>query len=203
MTDYFAVLGQPRRPWLDADLLKERFHKLSAAVHPDHVHHQDAPARQQADARYVELNAAYQCLRNPKTRLEHLLLLESGSKPGDLRTIPDDVVQLFGEVGALLRDTNSLVAEKARVTSSLLKVGLLEKAMPQLEKIARLQTAIQVRLTGVTDDLRALDHDWDESLRDPARRAAALATAERLYHLFGFHDRWASQLQERSFQLTI
>lgn len=203
MTDHFAVLGQPRRPWLDADLLKERFHEFSAAVHPDHVHNQDAPVRQQADARYVGLNAAYQCLRNPKARLEHLLQLESGSKPGDLRAIPDDVVQLFGEVGTLLRDTHGLIAEKAQVTSSILKVGLLEKAVPHLEKISRLQAAIQTRLNGVTDDLRTLDRNWDECLRDPARRAAALATSERLYHLFGFFDRWARQLQERSFQLTV
>ena len=90
MTDHFAVLGQPRRPWLDADLLKETFLTLSGAAHPDHVHNQGAPVRQQADSRYVELNAAYQCLRNPKARVEHLLQLESGAKPGDLRAIPDD-----------------------------------------------------------------------------------------------------------------
>ena len=203
MTDHFAVLGQPRRPWLDADVLKEKFHQLSAAAHPDHVHNQDADVRQQADARYVELNAAYQCLRHSKTRLEHLLQLESGSKPGDLRAIPDDRVQFFGEVGALLRDTNGLISEKAQVTSSILRVGLLERAMPHLERISKLQEAIQTRLQTVTDELRALDRDWGECLRDPSRRAMALATSERLYHLFGFLERWAGQLQERSFQLTV
>jgi len=112
-------------------------------------------------------------------------------------------VQFFGEVGALLRDTNGLIAEKAQITSAILKVGQLEKAMPQLEKISTLQAAIETRLQGVTDELRELDGDWDECLRDPARRTAALVTLERLYHLFGFFERWARQLQERSFQLTV
>ena len=203
MTDYFALLDQPRRPWLDADALKEKFHKLSATVHPDRVHNLDAPAREQAGTRYVEINAAYQCLHNPKSRLAHLLLLESGSKPGDLRTLPEDVVQLFGEVGAVLRETNALIAEKAQAASAILRVGLLEKAMPQLEKISRLQADIQSRLAGMTDELRALDRDWENSLADPARRAAALMSLEKLYHLLGFYERWARQLQERSFQLTV
>ena len=203
MTDYFAELGQPRRPWLDEDRLKEKFHLLSSAVHPDRVHQQDAVIREQAEARYTKLNAAYQCLRNPKSRLEHLLILERGSKPGDLRTIPDDIVQFFGEVGAVLRDMNTLLVEKSQAASAILKVGLIGKALPQLEKISKLQAAIETRLNTVTEELRALDGEWAACLCDPAQRETALATAEKLYHLFGFLDRWARQLQERSFQLTI
>ena len=203
MTDHFAALDQPRRPWLDLEQLKEKFHELSAAVHPDRLHNEEARLRQQAGERYAELNAAYQCLRNPKSRLEHLCQLESGAKPGDLKAIPDDVMQFFGEVGALLRETNSLVAEKASVTSSILKVGLLEKAMPYLEKISTLQAMLQARLQRVMEELRALDQDWAERVKEPTQRAAALASVVRLYHLLGFLERWAGQLQERSFQLTV
>src|SRR5438132_9046006 len=38
MIDYFALLHEPRRPWLDPDLLKQKFISLSAEVHPDRVH---------------------------------------------------------------------------------------------------------------------------------------------------------------------
>ena len=41
MTDHFATLGEPRRPWLDAEALKEKFHRLSGTVHPDRVHGAD------------------------------------------------------------------------------------------------------------------------------------------------------------------
>lgn len=203
MTDHFAALQQRRRPWLDADALKEKFHALSAEAHPDRLHNADTITRQQASEHYANLNAAYQCLRHPKSRLEHLYQLEHGTKPGDLRAIPDDVMQFFGEVGTLLRETNSLVAEKASTTSSILKAGLLEKSLPHLERISKLQTLLQTRLHGVTEEVRALDQNWDAQLQDPTQRKTALAAIERLYHLFGFLERWAGQLQERSFQLTV
>ena len=50
MTDHFALLDEPRRPWIDADLLKEKFLALSSRVHPDRVHNAPAPERKDADA---------------------------------------------------------------------------------------------------------------------------------------------------------
>ena len=38
MPDYFALLNEPRRPWLDADLLKQKFLALASDLHPDRVH---------------------------------------------------------------------------------------------------------------------------------------------------------------------
>ena len=36
MVDHFEKLGVHRRPWLDIDLIKQRFHDLSIEIHPDH-----------------------------------------------------------------------------------------------------------------------------------------------------------------------
>ena len=38
MSDDFALLDEPRRPWIDAELLKSKFLRLSTAVHPDRFH---------------------------------------------------------------------------------------------------------------------------------------------------------------------
>ena len=35
MTDYFNLLSEPRRPWLNPEALKQKFLNLSAEVHPD------------------------------------------------------------------------------------------------------------------------------------------------------------------------
>jgi len=35
MTDYFALLEQPRAPWLDPAELKEVFHRKTLEQHPD------------------------------------------------------------------------------------------------------------------------------------------------------------------------
>ena len=34
MTDAFALLDEPRRPWLDAGALKQKFLPISSAAHP-------------------------------------------------------------------------------------------------------------------------------------------------------------------------
>jgi DnaJ-domain-containing protein 1 len=203
MTDHFAALSMPRRPWLDAELLKEKFHTLSTTVHPDRVHGAEETVKAQAGESYAVLNAAHQCLRDTKLRLQHLLLLETGSKPGDLRTIPEDLVQMFSQVAMLLRQTDGLMKEKAQAVSPMLKVALLERAMPHLGSISILQAAIDARRVELDDELRMLDVAWAGDISDLQTRDKALAGAQRLSHLFGFVDRWSGQLRERMIQLTM
>src|SRR5947209_8387527 len=103
MLDYFALLNQPRRPWLDADLLQQTFLALSAEAHPDRVHNAEEANKSRAQHRFTELNAAYNCLREPKTRLRHLLELEAGAKPADMQAIPPQLMNAFLEVSQLLQ----------------------------------------------------------------------------------------------------
>lgn len=203
MTDHFATLGEPRRPWLDAEALKEKFHMLSATVHPDRVHGAGESTRQTAADHYTALNAAYQCLREPKTRLHHLILLERGKKPGDSNQIPDDLLRLFTLMGGLVRQADTLLAEKSRITSPVLRVQLIERALPCLGSMSQLQSSLRARRDELDSELRQLDAAWPTMPRGPAITEAQLQNAERLYHLYGFIDRWLAQLQERAFQLTL
>ena len=60
MTDHFARLDEPRRPWIEGDRLEEAFLTRSRETHPDHVA-QDAPAaRTAAQEKFTALNAAHQ-----------------------------------------------------------------------------------------------------------------------------------------------
>ncbi|MEY4386256.1 MAG: hypothetical protein RLY20_1539 [Verrucomicrobiota bacterium] len=203
MTDYFALLGQPRRPWLDEEPLKNQFHKLSSLVHPDRNHGLDEAGRKAANDRYAELNAAYQCLRQPKMRLAHLLLLERGAKPGDLRNIPDEIANLFGEVGQLLRTSGIIADEKSRAVSAIQKAGALARALPVIETISTLQAEIRRQRCVIDDGLRTLDSRWTAERQDPTTHKTLFADMEQLYHHLGFLERWASQLQEREIQLTL
>src|SRR4051812_33187546 len=98
MIDNFALLNEPRRPWVDPDALKTKFLALSSEVHPDRVHNAAEVEKQAANQRYSELNAAYNCLREPKDRLQHLLELELGAKPKDIQRIPAGTMDEFFEV---------------------------------------------------------------------------------------------------------
>src|SRR3954454_3419867 len=117
MIDNFALLNEPRRPWVDSDALKTKFLALSSEVHPDRVHNAADAERQTANQRYLELNTAYNCLREPKERLQHLLELELGAKPKDIRRIPAGTMDEFFEVGQLCRQVDAFLTEKSKVTS--------------------------------------------------------------------------------------
>src|ERR1051326_2841375 len=106
MADFFALLDEPRRPWLDPELLKTRFHALTAAIHPDRVHSAGDEEKKAANLRYAELNAAYQCLREPKERLRHLLELERGERVEEVQQISTGAMDLFLEVSRLGREAD-------------------------------------------------------------------------------------------------
>ena len=81
--DYFAVFELPRKLAVDADALQRRFYELSRRHHPDF--HQAATAEAQGEALTASalVNRAYRALRDPLARVEYLVALERGGRPGD------------------------------------------------------------------------------------------------------------------------
>jgi curved DNA-binding protein CbpA len=204
VTDNFALLEEARRPWLDPDELKNKFLTLSAQAHPDRVHQADCAAREVAHQRYAALNAAYQCLRDPKQRLGHLLELELGAKPGDVQQVPQDLVDLFAEVGPLCRQVDEFLAENAKVTSPLLRVQGFERSQQWSEQLTELQVRVQARYDQALAEVKSIDGQWPEvSLGDAGGRSLALERLEGIYRLLGYFGRWLSQLQERNHRLGL
>src|SRR6185295_4491387 len=111
MIDHFALLNEPRRPWLDPELLKAKFLTLSSKLHPDRTNNTSEAEKSIVTERYSALNAAYDCLREPKRRLRHLLELERGAKPAGVQTIPAEMMNLSGEVARLCREADVVLAE--------------------------------------------------------------------------------------------
>jgi len=79
--DYFSFLGVPRRLQLDAVALERRFRDLSRQFHPDYFHNAPSAERLASLERSSYLNDAYRTLRNPVTRIEHLLAIEGLPAP--------------------------------------------------------------------------------------------------------------------------
>ncbi len=199
MTDYFSLLAEPRRPWLDPESLKKKFLTLSAAVHPDRVHNSGEEEKSAAQKRYTELNQAYQHLRNPKERLQHLLELETGTKPQQVQQVPADLMEFFFQVGQLFKQTDSFLAEKAKTSSPLLQVQLFETAQDWTEKLNTLQQQLNGRQERLVTELKELDARWV----DVANRTLILGRLEELYRLFSYFGRWQSQIQEKIVQLAL
>ncbi len=199
--DYFALLNEPRRPWLDGDLLKQKFLALASDAHPDRVHNASESEKAEVTQRYAQLNAAYICLAEPKLRLLHLLELELGAKPKDIQTIPAALADLFAEVANSCRSADGFLAEKSKATSPLVQVQLFERGQDWVEKLNGLQRKLNELREKFSGKLKSLDDDWMAA--DAVSRRGILPKLEELYRLFGYFNRWNNQIQERVVQLSI
>jgi curved DNA-binding protein CbpA len=199
--DYFALLDEPRRPWLDTDSLKQKFLARSANLHPDKIPSANASEKSAASKNFAELNAAYNCLAAPKTRLLHLLELELGAKPKDIQQIPGGLADLFAEVATVCRDADNFLAEKSQAPSPLLQVQLFERAQEWIEKLNALQRKLRDLSERLFAELKMLDTKWTAG--DSQTRGDVLNELEKLYRLFSYFNRWNGQIQERVVQLSL
>ena len=180
--DFFALLEQPRAPWLDLAALKEVFHRKTLEHHPD-------AAASGPESQFAELNEAYQVLQDPKRRLHHLLSLENRA-PSANQAVPGDLQELFLQIGALNQTATQLL-EKTRVASSPLSKSLLKAEV----------VAAQKELSGVRDKVQELNAAAEARLRQT--KAEEIDELSVLYQRFAYLGRWSAQLDELAFQLTL
>ena len=185
--------------------LKAQFLALSSAVHPDRLHNAGEQERKAATDRYSVLNAAYNCLRDTKERLGHLLQLELDAKPGDVQKIPSTAMDLFMEVGNTLREVDTFLAQKAKVTSPLIKAQMFQSAMDWTDRLNALQQRINGKREWVLEELRAMNAAWEAAPAKGSQRAAALPLGrlEEIYREISFIGRWTEQIQQRIVQLSL
>lgn len=204
MTDYFALLDEPRRPWLDPDQLRQKFLNLSTRVHPDRTHSLAEGERKKAQDTYAEFNAAYTCLRAPKDRLRHLLELELGRNPDDIQRIPSAMMELMLEIGQACRATDVFLEEREKLKSPLLKVKSFEHSQAETEKLSGIQQRIGAQRGLVIAAVKEIDEQW-EATHSPNSNARVdpLSRLEESYRLLSYFDRWIGQIQERLVRLSF
>jgi DnaJ-domain-containing protein 1 len=201
MTDFFALFDAPRRPWIEPDLLKQKFLVRSASLHPDKIHSASDAEKSAAAKQFAELNAAYNCLAEPKSRLLHLLELETGSKPKEIQQIPAALADLFAEVAADCRDADNFLAEKNKTSSPLLQVQLFERAQEWIARLDLLRKKLDDLRGQMTARLKSLDAQWIAD--DANARREMLPQLDEIYRLSGYFNRWNNQIQERVVQLSL
>ncbi|MFM7214774.1 MAG: DnaJ family molecular chaperone [Verrucomicrobiota bacterium] len=204
--DAFALLNEPRRPWVDVDALKTRFLAISSAAHPDRFHGVPETERLAATARYSELNTAYGILREPRDRLLHLIELEAGGKPKDIQRIPPGTMDLFIEVGQGCREADEFLKAKSEATSPMLKLSRMREAMGWIDRFQQLQGRVNAQRDRLMETVRELNAAWDSAppLGSPERSATLpLEALEQTYRSFSYVERWTGQLQERLIQFAM
>jgi curved DNA-binding protein CbpA len=204
MSDCFALLDEPRRPWLEPEELKQKFLALSAEFHPDRLPAATEEQKRAAQDRYAGINAAYQKLKEPKERLAHLLELELGVKLPDIQKIPADLMNLFFKVSNLCREADAFLNEKASVSSPLLQIGIFERGQEWTGRLSELQQQILAQREQLLVELRELDERWEPARKpESPEREPMLRRLEEIYRLLGYYGRWTGQIHERIARISF
>ena len=171
--DYFSFLGLPRALVLDPADLERRFRELSRKFHPDFYYNAPAAERLASLERSTYLNDAVRALRNPVTRIEHLLAIE-GMAPAKgeegTATVPPSLLE---DVFALNEELDEIRELRESGAAADALVARIEKARAPIEERREAHEA----------QLRELSERWDAQ-RDTAapeqKRAILSALRERL-----------------------
>ena len=151
-TDYFAVLGLPRKLWLEMSLLEQRFLQLSWKLHPDNFVNAAESERELSLKRSSELNDAYRVLRDPVARVEYLLEIEGERKEGEKKQ----------------QAPPELLEEVFELNESLDELSEAKSAGSDLRELkTRLQSAennFQEKLDEVDAQLQSVAREWDAAL---------------------------------------
>ena len=170
--DYFSFFGVPRRLTLDAGDLERRFRDLSRKFHPDYFYNASPTERLASLERSSYLNDAYRTLKNPVSRVEHLLAIEglpsAKSEDGTAKVPPSLLEEVFALNEELdeIRELRESGADPEKLTTRL------EKA----------RAPIDARRDEHERQLQELSARWDgqENASAAEKRATLDALRERL-----------------------
>jgi hypothetical protein len=186
MPDHFAILAQPRRPWLDDAVLKEAFHRATAQQHPDVAGGSEGGAS--------ALNAAFAVLGDPAARLRHLLDLECPGPVSAPLGIAPELADLFGKIAALRQTGTALAKKEAAAQSPLVRALLAGDQAAHRRDLESTLAALVSAEAAAQDELRAIDAGW--ASHDHAVCVRLVALQQR----FAFLTKWQAQLREDLFR---
>ncbi len=180
VTDHFSVLGIPRAPQVDAEVLKERFHRLGAAAHPDGGG---------ADAAFATVNEAWQTLRTAAGCLRHFLELEHPDALAITAQTPPELGDLFMEIAGLQHAVRQFSARRAQLASPIGRALIEPERLRLVENVRSLSFQVAERTGAACAGVRA-------GANEPANLAHLLA------HLV-FLGKWEREVREMELALQF
>jgi molecular chaperone HscB len=160
-SDFFGVLGLPRRLALDASTIEQRFLTLSWKLHPDNFVRESERERALALERAALLNDAYRTLRDLVSRIEYVLEQEGIRREGEARQqVPPELLEEVFELNESLEELQS-----ARQQG-------MSDAREVVERLREAAAGFEQRLQELDRRLQELAQSWDEAVSSGASKAA-------------------------------
>lgn len=159
MTSYFELLGI--RPRFDIDLkaLEQAYFTAQRATHPDRFIGKGEAERMAAITRSQQVNDAYETLKNPLTRAEHLLEMQGIVALSDDAPVPAEILAEMMDLRERIFDSGDDGAELSRI------VGEIRAAAAENERAMRaaFEAADYARATHETLRLQYLGKAMEEA----------------------------------------
>lgn len=193
MRDPFAIFGMEPRPWIDLDVLRESFNQKAAVCHPD------SNLETGTSGKFLDLNTAYQTLRDPVSRLRCLLEL-SGTIPQreqrDSNPVPQELVALFAEIAPIKAALRDFLRQRSTVKSPLALALLKNEEQKLIAATAILEKKLHHHWQSCEESLQALNQQWSECSPTLLLSANTLATKMK------FLQKWMASLKIESLEST-
>ena len=140
MFDAFAVFNLERKFALYEAALHQRYLELQREFHPDRSAENKIAMLQKS----ADINKAYQILKNPVSRAEHLLIAEE--KPSQ-----ELLMEAMEQREALVEATTQSALEKLKIENA----EAIRECISQLEKNIDAQTVLRLKyITKFSEELR-------------------------------------------------
>jgi len=195
--DYFALLGEPRRPWLDAGALKTRFHARVAREHPDVA---DTAGKGGDAGAFSRLNVAYGVLNDPRARLRHLLELEQGEASPRHQPVPERIGAIFTRMGGRKQAIDRFLKKRAGAGSALARAMLADEQYQLAEQAEAWLAELEAERGWWLARLPEIDALWN---REGSDRAALLPELAAIAQALGYLDKWCAQMREGVVRLHL
>jgi DnaJ domain len=191
MIDYFALLEQPRRPWLDENALREKFHSLARTAHPDRQ------SSASPDSDFASLSEAFRVLSDPKLRLQHLLQLVQATPTSDENILPKDLEDFFSSITTIIQVADDLL-KRMRATTNALSRSLFKSELLTIQnQVAHSLAKLSELNEQTVSELQALDESWT-TVPSPD-----FSRLRQLYLKISYLSRWITQLEEKKLQFSF
>ena len=184
MIDFFAVFGLEPRPVIDVDALGDLFANKSKTTHPDHAAHGD----------FATLNEAFRTLRDPASRIWHLLALSDEELQP--KTASPEVSACFGQVANELQRFDRMFQPLSQETSSLLRAVKIREGQAILADLEKLSEGLTGQKQGLLQALAQIDARWPSDQKADRDSLAQIASDLR------FVEKWLAQIGERRLRLA-
>ncbi|HZJ14666.1 MAG TPA: hypothetical protein VFD27_06435 [Chthoniobacteraceae bacterium] len=184
MPDAFAVFDLPCGPWLNVELLKTEFHRRCAAEHPDAGG--ETP-------QFAALNAAYRTLRDPVTRLRHLLELENPEALARAAQVPPALADEFMRLAAVRQAAEATLVKWRAAQSLLVRAALAGELAREQRRIDDALGGMAAAQERALARLRNLNAGWRDHLEELAALHAELS----------YMNKWIGQLRETRLQFDL